>query len=576
MSLNARKDRCRDNADRTNEFANAANDRANDAQSHTNNSKSAMSDARWYADEAVRIANIINENAKSAEKIAEDVISSIKYSADNIVTETLEERTALNNIVKNAKAETDKVVAKAKLVRDTADPVIKSANDAKNVAYSNIPNAQPFANAARTYANFSRTKADECYATKKRGDGGDDKRSNNERNDCENAYKNALAEHDKAKNVINNIAWPKRVFAENSYNNAISKQSIARKQLQDTSDAVTQSDALKKIMTSISDYGHDHNFDWLNEEIKRVTDLRDGTEKQKSKDQELLDKNNGIKKLYDLSLNAYVEKLKAEKSKGSAYDQSAKEMNDLTTELKTCKDKIQEYTDEIKKTNEKIAMIAKQLEIEQTNLTNAARTKDQKMNEMKQAEQKYNDLSGALIKLENDKSTLQELITSEESNYIQLEKYITKLELTIANLKMEDYSSKVFNNQNLLNFNQDIDKDLQYVFSDLKTQNINPDLLFTKIKYREIEEQKLSNTDKLLDILFYCFYFAFIIIRVVTRNTQREDFLIYIFIGLIPFVYPVIYKNSNYVIRLFYLDTNKNAFIESETENNFSLDAYNI
>jgi hypothetical protein len=117
-------------------------------------------------------------------------------------------------------------------------------------------------------------------------------------------------------------------------------------------------------------------------------------------------------------------------------------------------------------------------------------------------------------------------------------------------------------------------KDLQNIFSDLKIQNINPDLLYTKTKYREIEKEKLLNTDKLLDILFYCFYFAFIIIRIVTRNTKTEDFLIYIFIGLIPYVYPFIYKKSNYVIHLFHLDMNKNAFIENETE--ISIDAYNI
>jgi hypothetical protein len=206
-------------------------------------------------------------------------------------------------------------------------------------------------------------------------------------------------------------------------------------------------------------------------------------------------------------------------------------------------------------------------------LTNAENNKKTAIDKMNQAEKNYNDLSGQLIQLEKDKSALESLITLEEANYSQLQQYIEKLKKNIIQLNIEDYSSKIYNNQNLLNFNQGIDKDLENIFSDLKIQNINPDLLYTKTKYREIETEKLLNTDKLLDILFYCFYFAFIIIRIVTRNTKPEDFLIYIFIGLIPYVYPFIYKNSNYVIHLFDLK-NKNAFIENETE--ISIDAYNI
>ena len=142
----------------------------------------------------------------------------------------------------------------------------------------------------------------------------------------------------------------------------------------------------------------------------------------------------------------------------------------------------------------------------------------------------------------------------------------------IIDLTEKNYSNKVYNNQNLLNLNENVDQDLRYIFSDLKTQNINPKLLNTKIKYREIEEEKLLNTNKVLDILFYCFYGAFIIINIVTRNIKMEHFLIYILIGLIPFVYPFLFKNIKNIMHIFHLDGNKNAFIENEN----TFDSYNI
>ena len=563
-TLNKRKETCRENATRSNEFANWANDRANEAQGHVDFIKN---NAIGFVNEANRIVGEMNTYSINANKIAQFIKDKMQTAANNIVLETTQERTDMNNLVANADSELADIRAKATIVTNAYNNAKGNVVNVSNAAYFPNNNGQENASNSRSQANLSRTKANDCENTRKRGDGGDDQRSTNERNDSEKAYKSAIYYRDQTRRITVNQS------ALNWLNEVRKQHPIAVKALQDASD-LQEAPRIKAVFKLLEDYGHDHNFDWLTGEIIRITGLRDKAADQKSKDQELLDNNNNIKKIYDLSYNAYVEKLKAEKKKGSAYDQSAKEITDLTAELKKCTDKLQEYNDEIKKTNERISIIAKQLELEQTNLTNASRNKEQKFNEMKQAEQKFNDLSGELIKLENDKTVLEGLITTEELNYIQLQKHITKLERNITDLKIEDYSSKVFNNQNLLKFNEEINKDLQHVFFDLKTQNINPDLLFTKIKYREIEEEKLSNTDKLLDVLFYCFYFAFIIIRVVTRNTQTTDFLIYIFIGLIPFVYPVVYKNSNYVIHLFHLDTNKNAFIETETE--ISLDAYNI
>ena len=111
-------------------------------------------------------------------------------------------------------------------------------------------------------------------------------------------------------------------------------------------------------------------------------------------------------------------------------------------------------------------------------------------------------------------------------------------------------------------------------FSYLKTKNINPELTYGKIKYREIEKQKLTNFNKLLDVLFYCFYFAFILIMICTGNTKREYFLIYAFIGLIPILFPIIIKiTKNINVFDMNIFNEKNAFIENDTQ---YVNAFNV
>jgi hypothetical protein len=115
-------------------------------------------------------------------------------------------------------------------------------------------------------------------------------------------------------------------------------------------------------------------------------------------------------------------------------------------------------------------------------------------------------------------------------------------------------------------------------FSYLKKKNIDSRLIYGKIKYREIEKQKLNNFNKLLDVLFYCFYFGFILIMIFTENIKREHFLIYIFIGLIPIFFTILNKitKNNNTLNIFnvfdILNGEKNAFIDNDTEH----DAFNI
>ena len=575
-SIEQRRATCIKDKNDSAQFATWANDRANDAQSYVDKSKQIKIDIGVFITEAAKMAPKIAPFAADAEKIDSEMRIAIQKAADTIVTETDNERTDLNNIVINAGKEFDKITAKAKIIRDSANKAPISVNSLKmtGMIIKNMDPGQIYANSARTYATESRKFADEAAWKQSDGDRADNQWTTNARNNADSKYKSALSSHDIVKSFLDSQFEPTRKNAENLFNEIKGDLDSAPQRIQEISNMITQPGPIQDVIQSIIDYGHDHDFDWLNDEIRRITGLNDKAITKKETDQGVLDKNTLIKNQYDASLNAYLERMKTEKDKGGAVAQIDIEYANLVAELKQCTDKIEEYQKNIGLTNGKIAILAQEFNTRQTLLTDTQTMKDNKFIEMNNVKNNYNDLSGQLIELIKNRDILKGLISSEEEKYEKLQKDIEKLQVNIIGLTIEDYGNKVFNNQNLLNLNQNIDKDLQNIFTNLKTEIINPDLLYRKTKYRKIEEEKLSNIDKLLDVLFYCFYFAFIIIRIVTRNTKTEDFLIYIFIGLIPYVYPFIYKKSNYITHLFQLDINKNAFIETEPEN--SIDAYNI
>lgn len=567
---------CIEDKNRSNEFANLANDRANDAQGYVNRCKQIKIDIGVFATEAEKMAPKIAPFAADAEKMDSEVRIAIQKAADTIVTETDNEQTDLNNIVKNAGKEFDKITAKAKIIRDSAIKAPISVNSLITTAKS-IKHRDPgetYAYSARKYATESRKFADEAAWKQSDGDRADNQWTTNARNNADGNYKSALASYNEGKSLLDKTFEPSRKNAENLFNEIKGNLDSAPQRIKEISNMITQPGPIQDVIKAITDYGHDHDFDWLTDEIRRITGLQDRVIAKKKTDQGILDKDALIKKQYDVSLNSYLERMKTEKDKGGAVDQINIEYANLVAELERCKVKIDEYEINIGITHGKIAILAQDFNTRQKALTDTQTLKDNKFIEMNNVKNNYNDLSGQLIELIKNRDVLKGLISSEEEKYEKLQKDIEKLQVNIIGLTIEDYGNKVFNNQNLLNLNQNIDKDLQNIFTNLKTENINPDLLYRKTKYRKIEEEKLSNIDKLLDVLFYCFYFSFIIIRIVTRNTKTEDFLIYIFIGLIPYVYPFIYKKSNYITHLFQLDINKNAFIETEPEN--SIDAYNI
>lgn len=567
--LERRKQICRENAGNANHYANMANDRANDAQNHVNWVKS---QSEVFPNDANSIATNISKVAGEAESLASQIGPKIKKISDDITTGATEERVALNDLVTKAQPAINAVIAKAKLVRDVAIQARRDADSSRTALNTPNYNGQLFANQARTEANTARTRSNEVTRTRDSGDGGDNQHSTN-------IYNQTIEHHNRTVNNLNTVRTIRiNTYARDAFNRVNSSVKTANERLQQTKDFINTSQPLKDAVKKIIDYGNDHNFDFLYKEIAKIKPLLEAVEKKKPDEAAELKVHTDNETKYNADLIDYIDQLKKEKAKGTLFDQTDAEMKKLEADLKICTDKIYAHNKDLGIINGRIAISAAKLVTEQDSLTTNTNLKKTKFDEMNKAEKLYNDLSGELIQLQKDKASLESLITSEEIKYIELKEHINVLNKQIDELKIKDYSTKVYNNENLLELNKTIDDDLKKTFSYLKEENINPDLLNSKTKYRQIEKEKLSNTDKLLDILFYCFYFAFIIIRIVTRNTKTEDFLMYILIGLIPFVYPFMYKNSNYLIKLFNLDMNKNAFIEPETNSipEISIDAYNI
>lgn len=335
----------------------------------------------------------------------------------------------------------------------------------------------------------------------------------------------------------------------------------------------TKKGEITTIYNEIQTYANNHNYTWLNENIStKETDLNVIKKKRDETDNPILTHLEDIKRDYDASMSTYVQMLQTENTK-NPYDELKSEYALLTGEYKICQQKIDGYRADI--TAIDLTISQKRQDI----ITKGAEYIDLSNNgaptahsHMLSAKNIAEDLSGQLFILNGDKIRLEGLITEEERYYGQLLDNIEQLQKTIIEMTINDYSNKVYNNKNLLNLNEKIDYNLKYIFSDLNTKNINPDLLYTKIKYRKLEEEKLTNTNKVLDILFYCFYFSFIIIGIVTRNIYSENIIIYIFIGLIPFIYPFIFKNTKNIL----FKSNEIESNENNENGEFMVHAYNI
>ena len=195
---------------------------------------------------------------------------------------------------------------------------------------------------------------------------------------------------------------------------------------------------------------------------------------------------------------------------------------------------------------------------------NNARTLD--YNEMKLSVDTIKDLFSQMNKLTININDLNFEINKIDKLVTDYDISINSLNTELVKLTQENWSNKVYNSQNILNLNTSIDTSLNHIFSYLKKKNINPNLLYEKINYRTREQYKLYNRNKVLDILFYCFYFSFMLIIICTNNSKIQDFLIYLFIGLIPYLYPYLFKFGIYLNNIRKnININQNAFIDTNT-----------
>jgi archaellum component FlaC len=214
--------------------------------------------------------------------------------------------------------------------------------------------------------------------------------------------------------------------------------------------------------------------------------------------------------------------------------------------------------------------------------TNTLNNLNNQLNELRNQYTQLNDLkiqADAQIQLyiiEIDELRAQIVVLTDTvtnlTGYVQaLSGTIGALDEKVADLIEENmflqeqvFVNDVTNTQNLLGLSETVDASLNTLFSYLKRVDVNPDVIYEKVNYREIEHEKLHNINKVLDILFYSFYCAFLLIMVCMGNIKREHFLIYLIIGLIPIVYPFLFKLIGYLMS--YISTNshgpKNAFID--------------
>ena len=583
-----RRETAHENWARSRDAVQYAFDRANDAGNYNANGQNLHAEIAQYKINAEAAATTAEQAATAAEAAYTDA----KAKADA--------REIYANAEKKKIAETEEEEAGFDLIRDTALENSRNAGLAATAARTAATNARQKAvdihhlyhdNAIQDLSYIKNEGIQkyqvihsylECGPPCNGGRGGMVHMENQADDVGSNILRDVIyATRDEVTNSMNNVknhvenhGWPKRENARIKNEEAAAEKGIA-----ESKKASAQSflQAINDSADQVREFSNSHDYGWLTEQIDLIQSEINKVEiKRDNVDEPPYFRDFAIKQAYDASMVLYQKQLEAEAAI-NPFDAATNRLKELDGELKICTDATKKIEDDIKKKKEDIAVIAEQIRQKTPNVDIEKNKRDMRYSDMIRAKQTHEDLSGQLLKLQNDKYELEASLSEEEKRYGQLLQDSEKLKLDVIYWTQKNYSNKVYNSQNLLKLSENIDHNLQYIFSDLKTQNINPHLLQTKIEYRKVEEQKLTNTDKVLDVLFYCFYFSFILIIIVTRNANAEHFVFYIFIGLIPFLYPFLFKNANYLIHSFKLDGQKNAFIESdELDNENMFHAYNI
>jgi len=275
---------------------------------------------------------------------------------------------------------------------------------------------------------------------------------------------------------------------------------------------------------------------------------------------------NALIKDYTNQLKILEDKLKnVINTHKSIYDSIKGKITDKLKEIETCN-----LINKPNKIKEDVEASQKEAELKQK-LENIKTATRKLIDEAAPYESKTIILNSDIIALEREIKKISGEINAlnkiKEENRLKIEeinKIINGLDKTILELETKIYGNIVVNNKNLLNLSEKTDISLNYLFSYLNKQKLSSDVIYDKIEYRDIEHEHLYNRNKLFDILFYCFYFSFLLIMICTQNIKKENFLIYLFVGLMPFIYPFVFKWILYLIRYLSNDIHgpKKAFVD--------------
>lgn len=130
----------------------------------------------------------------------------------------------------------------------------------------------------------------------------------------------------------------------------------------------------------------------------------------------------------------------------------------------------------------------------------------------------------------------------------------------------EDYS-KALENIHVLNQVQTIDKPILGVI-DKYIPGYDSNTIYREIEYRNKEYERLYKINYYLNVFYYSGFVLLMMILIATKNLFiRERFVVYIFLGILPFLYPwafrLLRKLYNYFNPLSQYSGPKNAFIDT-------------
>ena len=134
------------------------------------------------------------------------------------------------------------------------------------------------------------------------------------------------------------------------------------------------------------------------------------------------------------------------------------------------------------------------------------------------------------------------------------------------NYNEEDYS-KALENIHVLNQVKTIDKPILDVI-DKYIPEYDSNTIYREIEYRNTEYERLHKINYYLNILYYCLFVILILVLFTSNNLFiRERFVVYIFLGLLPFLYPWVFRLLRKIYNYFNPPSQysgpKNAFIDT-------------